>query len=414
MDDFVSIHNHTEYSLLDGVGHPSDFVKRAKELGQSAIGITEHGNVSSHRRLVDACKKEGIKPLLGCEFYVCDDVTQKSRTRWHITAIAKTLVGYRNLLKLVTLSWDEHHFYYKPLVDWSMLKRHHEGIIATSGCPSGKIGKGIQNGEWSSEMVAKELKRQAAIFGAGNYFAELSHWNFEGGIKVAKAVYRVAMAEGIPMVMTIDAHYPTPDKARVQDIKLCIQNNTTFNNPERMRFTQDDYCLWSGADMVKKWMKIHGKSMAAGLDEMILNTKRIADSVNFEFPSAVPLAFKYDADKKELLRKLCSKGMKMRGVAGKKNYEDRLQYEFNLVCEKNFIDYFLVVQDLIVWAKNQDILVGAARGSSCGSLMCYVLRITEIDPMIHGLMFERFIDVTRGGWKYQKELEEHGPFPPSA
>lgn len=391
-DPFTHLHTHCEYSFLDGFGHPADFVQRAHELGQRAIAITDHGNVSAHKRWNDACVERGMKPILGVEAYVCDDSTARNnRTRWHITILAKTLKGYQNLLKVVSLSW-EHGFYYKPRTDWDILKQYGEGLIVTSGCPSSRIGRGIRDSGWREPDVAKELDRQAAIF--KDYYVELSPWNYPEGITTARLVYQVAKAKGLPMILTMDAHYPRPQDASTQDIMLCIQNNTLFNDPARMRFSQQDFAIHSGAEMAEKWQALHRKE-APLLEDMLLNTQRITDSVDFLFPSATPLSYSHDGDKVELLRQWCREGLKRKGLSDKAKYSSRMRYEFELVVSKQFVDYFLVVGDLIRWAKGQGIVVGAARGSSCGSLMCYVIGITEIDPLQHNLMFERFIDVNR-------------------
>ena len=394
-DPFVHLHCHTTYSFQDGYGHPADFARRAASLGQGALAVTDHGNISAHRKTYDACKANGIKPILGLEAYICDNSLAKvGRERWHITLLARDLEGYRNLLKLTTLSWEPHRFYYKPRIDWDMLGQYSKGLIGTSGCPGGKIGRGITKGNWTIQNVESELKRQAALFDDGAYYAELSHWSYNDGVKVASAVYNSAIAVGLPMILTADCHYPAPEDAQKQDVLLCIQNNCLFSDPQRMKFSQDDFCVLSGDDMAKAWHKIHGKKLP-GLDDMVLNTSRIAESVNFEFPTSTPLKFPFNGDRLAYLKALCEEGMTRRGVAGQRNYTERLDYEFGLVVSKDFVDYFLIVSDLIVWAKNNEIFVGPARGSSCGSLMCYLLRITEIDPLRHNLMFERFIDVSR-------------------
>ena len=391
-DPFVHLHVHSEYSCLDGYGHPQQFVDRAKELGQTALAITDHGNVSAHKRWYDSCHETGIKPLLGVEAYVVDDASSKSqRGQWHITLLAKNLIGYRNLLKIVTLSY-ENGFYYKPRTDWSILQQFSEGVIATSSCPSGKIGRGVTREGWSDKQVVAEMKKQAGLF--KDYYAEVSPWDYDDGKKVATAVYKAAQLEGIPLVLTMDAHYPRSEDAKIQDVMLCIQNQAKFNDPNRMKFSQQDFCLWSGEDMARKWTAIHGARLP-GLDEMITNTGKIADMVDFEFPTGSLVSFPYDGDKIALLRRLCEEGFNKKGYAGKQHYKDRMEYEFRLVVDKGFVDYFLIVHDLINWAKQRGILVGAARGSSCGSLLCYLLHITEIDPIPYGLFFERFIDITR-------------------
>lgn len=391
-DPFVHLHTHCEYSFLDGYGHPHQFVERAKQLGQKALAITDHGNVSAHKKWHDACTAAGIKPILGVEAYVVNHAAGKDqRHSWHITLLAKTLEGYRNLLKVVSRSWEE-GFYYNPRTDWEILKAHSKGLVATSGCPGGRVGYGVVKEGWNAKQTAAELKRQAGLF--EDYYVELSPWQYPNGIKVAESVYDAAKAEGLPLVMTMDAHYPAPEDAFKQDVMLCIQNNVQFNDPDRMKFTQQDFCLNSGGEMAQKWEAIHGSRLPM-LDEMIFNTRKIAEASGFDFPNATPLEFPYDGNKTEYLHHLCEQGLKAKGLTQKQNYKDRLNYEFDLVVSKNFVDYFLIVADLIVHAKSQGMLVGAARGSSCGSLMCFLLRITEIDPLVHGLLVERFIDVSR-------------------
>ena len=395
-DDYVNLHSHGTYSYLDGYGHPSQFVTRVQELGQTALGMTDHGNVSCHYKTSVVCKKAGIKPVLGLEAYVCDDATIKDnehKRSWHVTLWARNTEGYRNLLKIVTQSY-ELGFYYKPRTDWATLKANAKGLIASSGCPSGKIGRGITYEHWDQAKVVAEMKRQAGLFEDGAYYAEVIPLEYENGIEWGRSVYKSAVAAGVPMILTRDAHYPRPEDASTQDIMLCIGNNAKFNDPERMKFSQQDFYISSGAEMAEKWHKLHGK-VCPGLDDMILNTKRIADSIDFAFPTATHLSFDYKGDKSKLLRKLCDQGMKDRGLVGKPGYKERLDYEFKLVKEKDFTDYFLVVSDMIRWAKRNGILVGAARGSSCGSLMCYLTDITDIDPLRFNLLFERFIDVSR-------------------
>lgn len=394
MDDFVHIHCHSTYSFLDGYGSPGQYVSRAVELGQTAIAVTDHGNVSAHKKWSDECIKAGIKPILGVEAYVCEDAAKKDAAHkklWHITLLAKNAQGYRNLLKLVTTSWCD-GFYYKPRVDWAMLQQYSKGIIATSGCPSGRIGNGIAKDGWTASRVTAELKRQAALF--EDYYVEMSPWQYEEGKGIAKEVYEAARREGMRPVLSMDAHYPRAEDAFIQDVMLCINNNCRHSDRDRMKFSQDDYCLHSGNDMAAKWHAIHGKRLPM-LDDMLLNTRRIADSVDFAFPNATPLSYTHKGDKAKLLRRWCEQGLKDFGFAKNVEYRKRLEYEFDLVLTKNFVDYFLVVADLVCWAKDNGVLVGPARGSSCGSLMCFLLRITSIDPMVHGLMFERFIDITR-------------------
>lgn len=390
MDKFINLHVHSEYSLLDGYGHPADFVQRAKALGQSALALTDHGNVSGHFKFYEACKKQGIKPILGCELYVSDDITVKTREYYHITVLAKNLVGYRNLMQLVTKAWND-GFYYKPKVDWAMLKQHSAGLIATTGCPAGKLGVMIEKRDVSIDTLVEEIKRQQSIF--DELYLEIAPWEFAGGQKIARRLMELKQHIDVPMIITSDAHYPAPEDAKVQDMMLCIQTNTKFNDLNRMRFDNDQYFLKSGEEVKNQWNKLYPD--LAWRDEFIDNTQKIAESVDFEFPKATPISYVFEGDKNNLLMGFCVKGLQERGLADNKLYWDRLHREIALIIEKKFVDYFLVVADLIGWAKQQGIMVGPGRGSSGGSLVCYLMHITEIDPIEHGLLFERFIDVNR-------------------
>ena len=390
-DKYVNLHTHCEYSMLDGYGHPDWFIKRAKELGQSAIAVTDHGNISAHKRWYDSCLEEGIKPILGLEAYIVDDMTKKDgRGYYHITLLAKNLTGYRNLTRMVTASYNE-GFYYKPRIDWALLKKYGKGIIATSGCPSGKIGKMINDGA-SVADVAREMKKQSEL--VDDYYVELAPWSYEEGVKAGKVIYQAALKAKLPMIITMDCHYPRKDDAFKQDVMLCIQGNNLFEDPKRLKFSQEDFYLKSGKQMEEDWNKIFGKEFPFR-KEMIENTAKIAKMVDFEFPRAKPIEFPFKGDKIKLLKRMCWDGLKARGLQDKQEYIDRTKVEFELIVKKDFVDYFLVISDLIKWAKSQGIFVGPARGSSCGSLVCYLTHITEIDPLPYGLLFERFIDINR-------------------
>lgn len=389
MDQFVHLHNHCEYSLLDGYGHPSDFVSRAKELQQPAIAITDHGSISAHYRWFQSCKENGIKPILGCEMYVVDKVEDKNRGYYHITVLAKNLEGYHNLMRLVSFSYNE-GFYYKPKVDWETLKKYSKGIIATSGCPSGKTGEMIKRGS-TKEEVLQEIKRQQSIF--DDYYIELAPWNFPEGIKIANEIYKIAVENKIPMVLTMDCHYPLKHQSEIQDVLLCVQTGVKFEDPKRLKFDQNDFYLKSKKEMIDSWKACYPN--LPWRKELSDNTIKIANSVDFDFPLAKPIEYPYNGDKIALLKRMTWKGMKEKKLDKKENYIARAKRELELIVEKDFVDYFLVIADLIQWSKKNGIFVGPARGSSCGSLVCYLTRITEIDPIEYDLLFERFIDINR-------------------
>jgi DNA-directed DNA polymerase III PolC len=389
-DEFCSLHVHSEFSLLDGYGHPAQFVAQVKKLGQTAIAITDHGNISAHYRWSKECKKEGIKPILGCEMYIVEDASKKvSRQRNHITVLAKNLKGLQNLYKLVTFSYGD-GFYYKPRTDWQQLKTYGDGLIITSGCPSGKTGGMIGNGAADEELI-KELKWQRDNF--EDWFVELCPWDYEKGKEYGSRLYKAAVKLKMPMVMTMDCHYPCREDNEVQDVLLAVQTNSKFDDPQRMRFDQKDFYIKSKDQLQKDWNRVF-----KGLpfrSEFISNSAKIADMVNADFPKAHSIEFPHKGSKRKLITEMVNKGMEERNLCGKKSYIKRAEYELKLIIDKGFVDYFLVIQDLVNWAKAQGIFVGPARGSSCGSLVCYLLHITEIDPLKFDLLFERFIDVNR-------------------
>jgi DNA polymerase-3 subunit alpha len=392
MDNFCNLHLHTEYSTLDGYGHPDEFIKRVKELGQTACAITDHASISGHFRFYQACIKEGIKPILGCEFYIVDNIqdsmSKRIREYNHITILAKNLEGYRNLLKLVSFAHND-GYYYKPKIDWHILKNYNKGLITTSSCPSGKLANMIKLG-LAKEHLIRELNRQKSIF--DDFFIELAPWQYNEGREIAKTLYKLAEETKIPMVLTMDCHYPLKEHAKIQEVMLCIQSNDRMSNPKRWKFDQTDFYLKSGTQMQEDWEKLYPNLPFK--QEMIDNTKLISDMVDFKFPKAKPINFPFVGDKQILLRSMINKGMIDKKLTTKE-YKDRVEREFKLIVDKQYVDYFLVIADLINWAKQQGIFIGPGRGSASGSLICYLVNITEINPIPYGLLFERFIDINR-------------------
>lgn len=388
-DDFVHLHVHTEYSLLDGYGHPEEYVEQALKNKQVAIAVTDHGSVSGHYKFFKACTAKGIKPILGCEFYVSDNHKEKTKS-YHITVLAKNLEGFRNINKLVTISYKD-GFYYKPRVDWELFKQHGKGLIATSGCPASKIGRMCVQEGITDEDIIKELNYQKSLF--EHYFIELSPWDFADGRIVAERLFKISKKVKIPVVMTVDAHYPNQECSNAHDIMLCIQTRAKHNDPDRMKFSSDSYYISSAKEIRQRWRQLFPK---LNLDESwIKNTRKIADMVEFEFPKATPIVFPYEGDKLKLINRMIAAGMKRLKLEKSKAHKDRIKYEMDLIVQKGFIDYFLLVADMVQWAKKNGIYVGCARGSSCGSLVCYALDITTIDPLQHDLLFYRFIDINR-------------------
>jgi len=391
MDKFVNLHVHSTYSFLDGLGMPNQYAAKAKELGQIALGVTDHGNISSHYKWYKSCIKEGVKPILGCELYVKSEELDWKKYH-HITVLALNNVGYKNLLQLVTEGWQAQAKH--PVISMERIVSLSEGLLVTSGCPSGKIVSLIASGrkeEAEHELLYlnKNIK---------NFYIEVSPWDFKGknGYQYSNAILEMKLFSeklSIPMLATSDCHYVEKEHSNAHEILLCIQMNDTMDNPNRWKFDQNDFYLKTRKDMEDSFFKlVPGTDFSEALD----NTVKVAEMVNFEFPKASPLKLPIsESDKNFLLWKMCINGMARIGFTGVEKYEKRMEYEYKLIIEKNFVDYFLIVADMVQWAKKNDILVGPARGSSAGSLVCFLLRITEVDPLVHDLMFERFIDINR-------------------
>lgn len=386
-DQFVNLHLHSTHSYVDGYGTAEQYIKRAKEINQMAIGLTDHGNVSNHYKWYKEASKNGIKPILGCELYI-NPGDYSGKNYFHMTVLAINQTGYRNLLSLLTKGWQE-GFKRKPLVLMEDLIAKQEGLVVTSGCLSGKISvmireDKIDEARWEIIRLKNAIK---------HFYIEVTPLHFYEAKGVNGWLYQLAKETETPMVATMDCHYVHKDENHIQEILLCIQSNDLMSNPNRWKFDQDDFYLKTRKEMEESF-KISDPEL--DFTEALDNTVKIAEMVNFEFPTATALKFPIpDSEKKDLLISLCRKGMDRLGFTGKPQYEDRLSYEFDLIVKKNYVDYFLVVGDMVEWAKSHGILVGPGRGSAAGSLMCYLMRITEVDPIKWGLIFERFIDINR-------------------
>ena len=403
MNKFVHLHNHSTYSFTDGYGLPEQYIARAKELGQESIAVTDHGNISAHYKWYKECKKNGIKPILGCEMYLVDSKEEvKEREYNHIILIVKNEIGYKNLMTLVTRAWCE-QFYYKPRITQQDLFDHQEGLIVLSGCLSSPFLKHLKENQ-VEECYQLFKKFQSKI---KDFYVEFQPIGFDEGLPAYKRLLELyetrLKPEGFKMVATNDCHYVCAHQHKTQEVLLCVQSNDNMANPKHWHFDQDDFFLKSRDEMEKSLTDIHPDyDFTECLDE----TVRISEMIDFTFPKAEPIKFPFEGDKMELLKKMCYDGMVTRGLFYENGgmftqpestykYKERLDYELDLIQRKNFIDYFLVISDLIQWSKNNGILVGPARGSAAGSLACYALAITEIDPLPYGLIFERFIDINR-------------------
>lgn len=399
IDRFCHLHVHDSYSLQDGIGLPDQYIERCAELGQPAIAITNHGNVSSVYKWYKKCKKEEVIPILGCEFYIVENEKEiRERGYNHITVLVKNSIGYKNLNFLVTKSYE--NFYYKPRITWQDLFDHQEGLIVLSGCLSSPVMEILKKRD-GFEMELAEDNLNLFNSKIENFYIEFQPIGFKDGKYVYEKLIKLyntkLKSQGFKAVATNDCHYVLEEQSMLQEILLCVQSKDIMDNPNRWKFDQSDFFLKSRKQMEDSLKECFPEQdFTEALDE----TVKIAETIDFVFPKAEPITFPMPEEKKiNYLTRICRKGLKEKLSSDlfplEKKYKDRLDRELDVIVKKDFVDYFLVIADLIQWAKNQGILVGPARGSSAGSLACYVLSITEVEPIKYGLIFERFIDLNR-------------------
>ncbi|MTI81317.1 MAG: DNA polymerase III subunit alpha [Firmicutes bacterium] len=391
-NQFVHLHVHTEYSLLDGAARIKHVVKAAKEKGMDALAITDHGSMFGIIDFYRQCQEEGIKPILGCEVYVAPR-TMKDRTPkiddqvYHLVLLAENQDGYQNLIKLVSKGYID-GFYYKPRVDKENLFQHAKGLIALSGCIAGEV---------ASHAIAErpEKARQAAaeyrdIFGSGNFFLEIQDHGFAEQRLANRELIKISREMGLPLVATNDVHYTEQFHAEIQDVLMCIQTGKTIDQEDRMKFQSDQLYLKSAEEMAK----LFGEQ-----EESLLNTVKIADRCNIEIDFGqmhlpyytVPKGYNTEG----YLEHLCFQGAKKLYQQLSPDVEGRLKHELNIINKMGFSAYFLIVRDFVQYAKDNNIPVGPGRGSAAGSIVAYSLGITNVDPLKHGLLFERFLNPER-------------------
>ena len=389
---FTHLHVHTEYSLLDGASRIPDLVARAKELGMDSLAITDHGVMFGVIDFYRECKKQGIKPIIGCEVYTAartmyDKASDRDKHHGHLILLAKNNEGYKNLIKIVSKGFTE-GYYYKPRIDKDVLRAHSEGIIATSACLAGRVQNRLLNNDY--EGAKQEAMEMDAIFGHGNFYLELQDQGLEEEAKINPQLVKLSKELDIPMVATNDCHYVRQEDAEAHDILLCIQMATTIDDEKRMRFPNDQFYLKSEDEMRK---------IFAFAPEAIDNTHKIAEQCNVEFtfgeyhlPEFIPPEGKTNA---QYLRELCQKGLEERYNPVTPDLQERLDYELGVIESMGYVEYFLIVWDFINFAKENKIMVGPGRGSAAGSIVAYTLRITDIDPIKYSLIFERFLNPER-------------------
>jgi len=389
---FAHLHVHTEYSLLDGACRIRDMMDRVKELGQTAIAITDHGVMYGCIDFYKAAKEAGIKPIIGCEVYVArrgmeDRVHGIDNDPYHLVLLCENRTGYENLCLLVSEAFI-HGFYGKPRVDLAMLEKHHEGLIALSACLAGAIPQYLMEEDFAS---AKEYAlKLSQIFGPEHFYLELQDHGIEEQRPVNQGVMRLARETGLPLVVTNDAHYLRKEDATMQDVLMCIQMGKTVDDTSRLKFQTDEFYLKSEEEL---------RQLFPNCDEAFENTVRIADRCNLEFvfnqyhlPS-FPVPEGYTNEK--YFRKLCYEGFEERYADPPEEYIQRLEYEIDVISRMGYVNYYLIVWDFIRYAKEQGIPVGPGRGSGAASIVAYCLHITEVDPMKYSLIFERFLNPER-------------------
>ena len=390
---FVHLHLHTEYSLLDGACRIQKLMDRVKELGQTAVAITDHGVMYGCIDFYKAAKAAGIKPIIGCEVYVAprkmsDRVHGVDNEAYHLVLLCENMKGYENLCQIVSQAYT-HGFYGKPRADLQLLETYHEGLIALSACLGGGVPQRLLSNDYEdAKRYALELAR---IFGEGNFFLELQDHGIEEQISVNQGLRRIARETGLPLVITNDAHYLRREDAEMQDVLLCVQTGKTVDEENRMRMEPyGEYYLKSEEELRERF---------PGLQEALDNTAAIAERCNVEFifnqyhlPAfPVPEGFTSES----YFRKLCYDGFAERYPSPPESYIERLEYEIGVISRMGYVNYYLIVWDFIRYAKENGIPVGPGRGSGAASIVAYCMHITEVDPMKYALIFERFLNPER-------------------
>jgi DNA polymerase-3 subunit alpha len=408
--DYVHLHNHSHFSILDGLQKIPEMVAKTKEYGMEAIAVTDHGTMGAAIELYKKCKSEDIKPIIGSEFYVAarkhtDKEKEKDKERFHLILLATNEIGYKNLCKLTTISYRD-GYYFKPRIDHDLLRQYSEGIICLSGCIGGEVGSALRNGH--PEKAKEIINLYKEIF-PDRYYLELQdhghHW--EEQKKVNDQLLKLSDELSVPAVVTCDAHYLEEGDQDVHEVLLCVSTASNLDDPKRFSLKDTNLFLTDPKDLIERW---------SDHPELILNTKKIADQCNLEFELGKILIPKFETEdgssEEEALHKMVWQGLAWR--YGKVAEEDRIKlsieeakktlpeeiiertnYELGVIDNMGFNGYFLIVQDFINWGKKQGIIFGPGRGSAAGSIIAYAIRITEIDPLKYDLLFERFLNPDR-------------------
>lgn len=396
MSDFVHLHTHSEYSLLDGLCRMEDLIRRTKELGMDTLALTDHGAMYGVINFYQQAKVAGIKPILGVEAYMSarsrlDKQPNVDKDQYHLVLLAKNEAGYKNLLQLVTIAHLE-GFYYKPRIDMEILKRHSQGLIGLSACLAGEIPSLLTDGQdAAAEAKTKEFME---LFGQDHFYLEIQmHPAIKKLQEVNEKLIRLSRKLGVPIVATNDVHYLTKEDAEAHEVLLCVQTQHTLLEKNRPLTLADspDFYLRSGEEMEKLYIEY---------PDAIANTKKIADMCDVQIPLGKWILPPFDVPEgftpESYLKSMTHEGAaKLYGLPLRQEVKERIDYELSIINHKGYATYFLIVVDFVNWAKKQNILVGPGRGSAAGSVVSYVLGITGIDPFYFNLPFERFLNPQR-------------------
>ena len=392
MADFVHLHVHTEYSMLDGLGRVDKLIKKAQDHGQKALAITDHGGMFGAVHFYNSCKKAGIKPIIGVEAYMAkksrfDKQTKMGTNQFHITLLAMNHQGYVNLMHLVSAANLE-GFSYRPRIDFELLEKFGSDIIATSGCPSSIFNRLLREGK--KEQALDWFKKFKKLFG-DRFYIELQKHEIDFIPELNKQLVSISRELDIPLIATNDVHYVEANEAHAQDALICVQTRKLISEEKRMSMLDSpSFYLRSSEEMAE---------LFSDYPEAIENTVKLAERCSIEIPTGQLIFPKYEIPEgkttEKFLRDMTIEGLKKRFSKITQEHLDRIDYELKIIGDKGYSTYFLITQDFVNWAKNQGIAVGPGRGSAAGSLVSYAIGITDIDPLIHGLPFERFLNPQR-------------------
>ncbi|MDX9918238.1 MAG: DNA polymerase III subunit alpha [Gudongella sp.] len=388
---FVHLHVHTEYSLLDGSIRIKDLISQAKELGMDSVAITDHGAMFGIVQFYQEAKRQGIRPVLGCEVYVAMKSRfsrdPKDKSQYHLVLLAENNEGYENLMKLVSEGYVN-GFYYKPRIDHELLRENSKGLIGLSACLGGEVQQYLMDNNYEGAKEAAILYDE--IFGRGNFYLELQNHGIDEQIQVNENLRKLSEETGIPLIATNDVHYLRREDAVVHDVLLCVQTGKTVVDEDRMKFPSEEFYLKSPEEMY---------SLFPHDQKALENTVKIAERCNVEIEFGklhLPdFELPEGTDKELYFKNLCIQGLKNRYSELTPEINERFEYELNVITQMGYIDYFLIVWDFIKFARDHNIMVGPGRGSAAGSIISYALNIIDIDPLKYGLLFERFLNPER-------------------